>query len=140
MKIWHIGDTHTYESLLEVPANIDVVVHSGDMSNPREAHMGEFQVREFIEWFSLLPIKHKICIAGNHESAIAKGLVKKEDFFLNGIHYLETDSIVIDGVKFWGAPYSPHFNDWYFTKNRTKLSMVWDSIPEIGRASCRERV
>ena len=34
MKIWHISDTHTFHGLLDIPENIDMVIHSGDATNP----------------------------------------------------------------------------------------------------------
>jgi 3',5'-cyclic AMP phosphodiesterase CpdA len=38
MRIWHISDTHTYHNLLEVPTDIDMVIFSGDCSNPRDPY------------------------------------------------------------------------------------------------------
>ena len=44
MKIWHISDTHTYHELLEIPKGIDMVIHSGDCSNPRDPYTNEPEV------------------------------------------------------------------------------------------------
>jgi 3',5'-cyclic AMP phosphodiesterase CpdA len=60
MKIWHISDTHTFHGLLQVPEDIDIVIHSGDCSNPRDPYNNEPEVRRFIDWYGRLPIKHKI--------------------------------------------------------------------------------
>jgi predicted phosphodiesterase len=57
MKIWHISDTHTYHNLLNVPSGIDMFIHSGDCSNPRDPYNNEPEVRNFIHWFKSLPIK-----------------------------------------------------------------------------------
>jgi hypothetical protein len=64
MKIWHISDTHTYHDQLTIPKDIDMVIHSGDCSNPRDPYNNEPEVRNFIHWFKSLPIKHKVYVAG----------------------------------------------------------------------------
>ena len=125
MKIWHISDTHSFHELLEIPEGIDMVIHSGDCSNVRDPYNNEPEVRRFIDWFSELPIQHKIYVAGNHDTSIEKRLVTKVDFTDNGIHYLENETIVIDGIKIFGSPHTPQFGYWAFMKARNKLERVW---------------
>lgn len=129
MKIWHIGDTHTYHDLLKIPKDIDLVIHSGDCSIPRDPYMNEYEVKEFIVWFSKLPINNKIYVAGNHDTSIEKGLVTEDDFNSYAIHYLFNDYITIDDFKIWGSPYTPNFNNWSFNKDRAKISRIWETIP-----------
>jgi len=126
MKIWHIGDTHTYHDLLEIPKDIDIVIFSGDCSNPRDPYSNELEVRNFIDWFKYLPIKHKIFVAGNHDSSIEKGLVTKKDFTQYNIIYLENEHVVVEGIKIFGSPYTPTFGNWSFMKERHKLDRIWD--------------
>jgi len=125
MKIWHISDTHTYHDLLTIPTGIDMVIFSGDCSNPRDPYTNEPEVRGFIDWFGSLPIKHKVFVAGNHDTSIEKGLVTKDDFDSNCIHYLENDHITIEGVKIFGSPHTPQFGQWAFMKARNKLDRFW---------------
>ena len=80
MRIWHISDTHTFHNLLTIPQGIDIVIHSGDCSNPRDPYTNEPEVRDFIHWFKSLPIQHKIYVAGNHDTSIEKKLITKKDF------------------------------------------------------------
>jgi Icc-related predicted phosphoesterase len=127
MKIWHIGDTHTYHNLLEIPKDIDIVIFSGDCSNPRDPYSNELEVRNFIDWFKCLPIKHKIFVAGNHDSSIEKGLVTKKDFIQYNIIYLENEHVVVEGIKIFGSPYTPTFGNWSFMKERHKLDRIWDN-------------
>lgn len=128
MKIWHISDTHTYHEQLKVPENVDMVIFSGDCSNPRDIYKSEFEIRTFLIWMSQLPIKHKILIAGNHDLGIERGLVKNfEDY---GITYLFNSSVTIEGLKIWGSPYTPNFQNWAFNMARHKIGRVWDIIPE----------
>ena len=89
MRIWHISDTHTFHNLLTIPQGIDIVIHSGDCSNPRDPYTNEPEVRDFIHWFKSLPIQHKIYVAGNHDTSIEKKLITKKDFQDYNIIYLE---------------------------------------------------
>jgi Icc-related predicted phosphoesterase len=125
MKIWHISDTHTYHDLLKVPIAIDMVIHSGDCSNPRDPYNNEPEVREFIDWYKELSPKYKIYVAGNHDSSIEKKLVTKKDFEDNGIIYLENDYVTIEGLKIFGSPYTPNFGNWSFMRDRNKLDRFW---------------
>ena len=125
MRIWHVSDTHGYHDLLKIPDGIDMVIHSGDCSNPRDPYNNEPEVREFINWYKMLPIKHKLYVAGNHDSSIEKGLVKVSDFYGNNIHYLEDEYVEIEDIKIFGSPYTPNFGNWSFMKDRTKLERHW---------------
>lgn len=130
MRIWHISDTHNYHDLLVVPKNIDCVIFSGDGSNPRDPFKNEFEYRQFLMWMWKLPIEHKLLIAGNHDSAVERGLVKYENFKDYDITYLFNSSVTIDGIKFWGSPFTPNFGNWSFMKSRNTINRVWDSIPD----------
>jgi len=125
MRIWHISDTHTFHELLDIPWDVDMVIFSGDCSNPRDPYNNEPEVRRFIDWFSILPIEHKVFVAGNHDTSIERGLVTKQDFEDNGITYLENEHITIEGIKIFGSPYTPQFGQWAFMKARHKLDRVW---------------
>lgn len=129
MRIWHISDTHTYHDLLRVPDGIDMVIHSGDCSNPRDPYNNEPEVREFIHWYKSLPIKHKVYVAGNHDTSIEKKLVTKKDFEDYNIHYLEDDLITLQGLLIYGNPYTPQFgHGWAFMKDRVKLDRYWTKV------------
>ena len=126
MKIWHISDTHSFHDLLTIPEGVSMVIHSGDCSNPRDPYNNEPEVRGFIDWFGGLPIKHKIYVAGNHDTSIEKKLVTKADFNDHAIHYLENETIEIKGLKIFGSPYTPTFGvGWSFNKDRNKLERIW---------------
>jgi len=129
MRIWHISDTHTYHRLLEVPTDIDMVIFSGDCSNPRDPYPNEVEVRGFIDWYRTLKIPVKIFVAGNHDTSIENKFVTKEDFARHNIFYLENEDIIIDGIKIFGSPFTPAFGyGWVFTKARNKLDRIWRNI------------
>jgi Icc-related predicted phosphoesterase len=131
MKIWHISDTHTYHDLLIIPEGIDMVIHSGDCSNPRNPYNNEPEVWRFLDWYKDLPIKYKIFVAGNHDSSVEKALVTKDDFNEHGIVYLENGYTIIEDLKIWGSPVTPQFGDWSFMKARHKLDEHWkNNMPD----------
>lgn len=126
MKIWHISDTHTYHNGLKIPQDVDVVIFSGDCSNPQDSIINEKEVRDFIKWFANLPMEHKIFVAGNHDVSIERGLVTKKDFEKEGITYLENEHTNINGFKIFGSPVTPSFGQgWAFNKARFKLPKFW---------------
>ncbi len=132
MRILHISDTHTFHDMMPEDRflGIDMVIHSGDCSNPMNPYLNEHEVRQFIDWYMMVPVQHKIYVAGNHDTSIERGLVTKKDFEDKGIIYLENSDVTIDGIKFWGSPHTPTFGAWAFMKSRDKINRVWEIIPE----------
>jgi len=131
MNIWHIGDTHTYHGLLTIPDGIDMIIHSGDAATARDSIPNTAEFLSFIDWFKNLPVKHKIFVAGNHDVVTQRLRYWTKDIKDMGIHYLENDEVTIDGIKFWGSPYTPTFGrDWAWQMNRNKIGRVWDMIPD----------
>jgi len=132
MKILHISDTHGFHSSFpnERFKDIDVVVHSGDCSNWLDPYRNEPEVRNFIDWYKDVPVKHKIYVAGNHDTSIERRMVTPGDFAQAGIIYLENAATTIDGIKFWGSPHTPTFGSWAFMKAREKINRVWETIPD----------
>lgn len=129
MKIWHISDTHGYHSLLFVPKDINMVIHSGDFSDKGDVYKNEPETRDFLRWYGNLEIKHKILIAGNHDAfAFINGREFKDLCKYYGIIYLENTDVIIDGIKIFGTPISPTYGNWYFMKSRDKMDRVWSNL------------
>ena len=130
MKIWHICDTRSNHRHLCIPNNVDMVIHSGDCTNPRNPVDNSVELWPFVEWFRNLNIEHKVLIAGNHDSAIEGRMITKGVFAELGITYLENSSEMVGGLKIWGSPITPAYNDWCFMMKRHKIHKVWDTIPD----------
>jgi len=103
---------------------------SYDNSITRDPYRNEPEVRNFIEWYKNVPVKHKIYVAGNHDTSIERRMVTPGDFAAAGIIYLENEATIINGIKFWGSPITPTFFDWAFMKARDKTHKVWAQIPD----------
>ena len=130
MQILHISDTHTFHGTFPDDRfdGIDVVIHSGDCSNVRNPYINANEVLNFLEWYKSVPVKHKIYVAGNHDSSIEKRLIDKSAF--GDIIYLENNGVRLDGINFWGSPFTPTYGDWAFMKSRQKLHQHWQNIPD----------
>lgn len=129
MKILHISDTHCNELQLPIPLDIDMIIHSGDESNsPNIQNIQE--CRSFLEWYSQLPIKYKILVAGNHSTAIANNWIARDEIEAYGIIYLEHEYTEIEGIKIFGSPYTPTFGNWSFMKSRQTINRLWDTVTE----------
>ena len=90
-------------------------------------------VIDFLEWFSIQPAKYKIYIAGNHELSYQKDPGFKYQMIgqFPGVKYLESKGVTIDGVKFYGSPYTPMFYDWAFMLDRGEsIAQEWENIPD----------
>lgn len=133
MKIWHISDTHGLHDMLNIPDGIDVICHTGDAGNSRDPSKSIVELETFFTWYSKLP-GIKIYTPGNHDSAADCPSGKRAAEFnklINGfdICYLNQESIEINGIKFFGTPFTPKWGRWAFMKDRDKMSDVWDSVP-----------
>lgn len=125
LKIILISDTHT-KHRIPLPEG-DMIIHAGDVCS----HGTIYEVEIFLKWFSLLPYKYKIFIAGNHcfpferEPERVTELLKQYP----DIIYLEESGVEIEGTKIWGSPWTPEFFDWAFNYPREQAAKCWDKIP-----------
>jgi len=130
MKIWHISDTHMNQGLLEIPQDVDMVIHSGDASNWKDPYRNEPEMRAFIDWFAALPIPNKVFVAGNHDTSIEKGLIRADFIESRRINYLFNEERTIAGLRIWGSPFTPRYGDWSFMKDRGTINRLWETIPD----------
>lgn len=123
-----ISDTHNAHNQLIVPDG-DILVHCGDIT------MGgiELEFKDFNDWLGTLPHKYKIVIAGNHDLLLEKSSKTYKNRLFSNAKYLENDGYTIEeyGLKIWGSPITPEFNNWAFMKQRgAEIAKVWEKIPE----------
>lgn len=128
MKIVAISDTHRQHRQLtqaDIPDG-DVLIHAGDFTRHGDIH----ELEDFLDWFKDFPHEHKIFIAGNHDLCMKNHQneelpinpateeridnLLKEYWFDHDIIYLHNSGKTIDGVKFFGSPYSNTLPGWAF--------------------------
>ena len=126
MKIVALSDTHNQLSKVVVPDG-DVLVHCGDFG--AAGNMAEW--KQFINEFSKFPHPHKIATFGNHDVRSVNWLsLVKEEGKAAGIEFLVDESIVIDGVKFYGSPWVPRYGCWFWMLSRgEEIGRKWNRIP-----------
>ena len=124
MKIVVISDTHCQEELLDLPEG-DILIHAGDVGIYDLADL------EYINrWFGRQKFTYNIVIAGNHDTYLERlSKIEIKEKLYNAI-YLQDEGIEIAGIKFWGSPFTPFFNNWAFMENETQLEKRWEQIPE----------
>jgi len=129
MNIVSISDTHGKHNSLDMTKYPgDVLVHAGDFTGVGS----KTAVILFLEWFETQPYKYLVLIAGNHETVVESDA----DWFKHVLKefptviYLEDSEVVIEGIKFYGSPYSNEFYNWAFMEEEIDLVTVWNKIPE----------
>ena len=138
MKIVLISDTHTKHGHVtkDLPAG-DIIIHAGDCTNIGRPN----ELTDFLNWFSMLPYKHKIFIAGNHDfcfERVSAWVDEKpiyvdiaQEFKDRGVIYLMDQMVEVEGLKIYGSPWQPRFFDWAFNVTRgDAIAKKWESIPE----------
>lgn len=127
MKTWVISDTHGMHDQLIIPTDIDCIIHCGDSTNHYEMIPNQLEFELFLSWFSALPIKHKILIAGNHD-AWANKKYNIDKVKASGIIYLEHEYYELEGLLLFGSPYTPTFGQWHFMKSRSGIAKYWEAL------------
>lgn len=125
MRLVLISDTHQRHKHLEVPSG-DVLVHAGDFTNRGE----EFEITNFNEWLMELPHPYKIVIPGNHDRMFQSAWHFAVNGLLTEATVLNESGITIDGLKFWGSPWTPYFRNWAFNYHAQDADKHWDLIPD----------
>lgn len=113
-----LQDNSRWERLIGPMPGADVLVLAGDIAD------GAHGFKLFADWpaSKRTPI---IYVAGNHEfygHAMEPMRAKmREGAALNGIHFLENESVVIDGVRFLGTTL---WTDYRLRSNRTQRQLM----------------
>lgn len=144
MKIVAISDTHGQHRQLtqaEIPEG-DVLIHAGDFTRHGDIH----ELEDFLDWFKDFPHEHKIFIAGNHDLCMQNhenedlpinqrkkeriDELLKQYWYDHQIIYLHNSGKTIDGVTFFGSPYSNTLPGWAFNTDKEKNDGVWEYMFE----------
>ena len=127
MQIVAISDTHGSHRELKLPKG-DMLIHAGDMCVGR--HFETKTVSDFNNWMGEQDFEYKICIAGNHDYPFEEQGREAQALMTKCI-YLEDDFVIFGGLKIYGSPWQPRFNDWAFNLNRgAEIKRKWDLITD----------
>lgn len=128
-KIIVLGCSHGRHSQLVVPDG-DVLIHTGDYS-PRGTQADAIA---FLKWFESQPHQHRLWVEGNHDAYAERhptefAALAKEH--APSCHRLFDSGVEIEGIKFFGSPFTPTFMNWSFMANRgEQIRQHWNLIPD----------
>lgn len=126
MRIVAVADTHTFQADLGAIPDGDVFLHAGDM-----CRAGSLEELEGVAaWIRALPHPHKVIVAGNHDGCFQEQHDAAVEMLGDAV-YLQDAGAPIAGLRFWGSPWQPAYNDWAFNLPRgAALAERWAQIPE----------
>lgn len=126
MKILPLSDIHgnhnIYHHIIDNynVEDYDVVTITGDLWE--YVHCDTEQVDSLVDFQKEID-KPIVLIQGNHD--YWSGSLFDE---IDNIHLLHNTCVTIDGVKFFGTPYTTTFMDWNWMLNEEKLYECWNSL------------
>jgi predicted phosphodiesterase len=124
-KLVIMADTHGFHADLQVPDG-DILIHAGDVG--RAGTLEEIAAAH--DWLCQLPHKYKILVAGNHDRAFETQPARARQI-VSDLIYLQDEGCTIDGIRFYGSPWTPDFNEWAFNLPRGEaLANKWSLIPQ----------
>ena len=124
MRLVCISDTHSMHREISVPDG-DILIHAGDCLGVGTLD----ELEDLDDWLSEQPHRHKILIAGNHDWCLQDEPAEAEALIKNAI-YLRDSGTEIEGLRFWGSPWTPVFFDWAFNLTRgPAIAKRWEQIP-----------
>ncbi|CAM9996698.1 unnamed protein product, partial [Ascophyllum nodosum] len=136
-----ISDTHgKHHAIRHKIPDGDILVHCGDFSTKLYQRDFEAVVEDFDRFLGSLGHRHKLVIGGNHEIAFNSYTREQIQRRLSNATYLEDSSARVEGLKFYGTPWtnSSHMASFEgrrggaegFSCKGTDLEGVWSAIPE----------
>lgn len=126
MKIVLIADTHGKHKDIKVPDG-DLIICAGDITMLGKKE----EINNFLQWYKELPHKYKVFIPGNHDFGFERHTSWCKENIPENVIYLNDMGTTIEGIKIWGSPITPWFNDWAFNRYRgLNIQQHWRLIPE----------
>lgn len=126
MRLACASDGHwLIEKVKDFP-EADVFIYAGDWSgvgNGNESY-------KFAYWVKGLPYRYKLVVPGNHERWVETYPAWMEDMLQeSGAELLIDKESVIDGVKFYGTPWTPEFGRWAFMRKYRQMTELLKNVP-----------
>ena len=131
MRVKALSDTHCFH--LQEPLDpVDALIHCGDATNSKNLWVNEQEFWEFFNWWEASPATYKIFVPGNHDMFCETSKFNKFVKNLNkpNFHFLIDKVVDVEGVVFYGTPYTPRFHDWAFNVDKESLHKHYKPIKE----------
>ena len=125
-KVCFISDNHN--QFPKIP-QCDILVHAGDLTSTGSTEEAE----KMMSWFAEQKAPKKIFIPGNHDwywqEAPEESRRLCEDL---GVELLIDQEVLVNGLRFYGSPFTPEFCNWAFNLDEMDLQDKWNLIPRSG--------
>lgn len=121
LRIACISDTHGKHGELEMPSNVDVLLHAGDFS--RFGKVAD--IESFNEWLGTCGIPTRIVILGNHENGVFRK-VEPASMLTNATAVLKGSGFTLDcGLRVWGTRFC-----WPMSPDSALPNPEFEAIPD----------
>ena len=130
MRLVFLSDTHGLHHKMKHPVpDGDVLIHCGDGMNTGNIT----ELNDFARWLNNFPHEHKIYIPGNHDHFFEENLILSKEIMNSHesikVNVLVDEELTIDGLKFYGSPWTKQFYTWAYMKKEPQLKDIWAAIP-----------
>ena len=130
MRLAAISDIHGRQGTIREFPKADLCVIAGDVCTTGKLT----QLKQFIQDIRKWPYDKIIFVAGNHDRCLegerrpqALEIIAKDP----RIVMLRDEALVVDGIKFYGSPWTPCYGRWAFMRPDDLLGdHVWRFIPD----------
>lgn len=126
-KIVAISDTHHKHYYLKLPKG-DILIHGGDWTY-RGERIERMLVLDYLKHISK-KYKYIVTIMGNHDIGMTKTWFESLHVLPKNVTVLQDCGIEIEGINFYGSPYTPWFGDWGFGEPDEQLAQRFNHIPK----------
>lgn len=128
MRVAAISDTHGRDGWRVPPC--DVLVHAGDMTSAGTYR----ETQRLAEWLTVLMEsvqgpEYVILVPGNHDACFEERLTEVRALFGPKVFVLVDEGVTLNGVTFYGSPWTPPFRNWHFMKPEADLGVTYGGIP-----------
>jgi Icc-related predicted phosphoesterase len=128
-----VSDLHGYLPPVEP---CDLLLVAGDIcptADERPKTQREWLHSTFADWLAEVPADIVVGVAGNHDFVGETDPAALRDL---DWHYLQDESIEVDGISVYGSPWTSRFQDWAFMLSEAELARRWDEIPAAVDVLC----
>jgi len=101
LQIVLLSDMHELHREVDVPDG-DILLCAGDWTMFSRSLRS---IVDFNDWLGELPHKHKLCVAGNHETYLQTTPTNRS--LLTNAVLLMNEGVEIEGLRIWGSPVTP---------------------------------